>query len=529
MTEKKYLDYPGLQSYNNSLKELYATKDTATIENNGLMSSTDKNKLDNLNVDVEVTQAEFNALSSAEKNNGTSYFITDAQSGGGGGVIDGSTVTPTDDIQKWLACAGLHQSYTTLNEILADSAVLSALMASTNAVDYLVRSTTWASTICADETAMNCIGLNDYCAEILLDNSTWRTAICNSTYFEEVLNVKVPIMTSPTTPSGIITADGEWNPTYAKQNAFNNNSLGWLPTVQAQPQNSWIQYQFPSAVRIYKCNFKQISTPATRTFNFQGSNDGTNYTNMTSSPISMSSTNDWESTNFANSTNYTMYKVQFVTSSASMGSGDGYKFQFYGRGKSPVVDTKADISAIATEETGATASREYKYGEHFYKNGKFCTCTAQSGIAQGATFTLGTNYVEGTVASVLKRDDFITTSSYYQSSKDSYLTINGRHYVKTTSVPCYSCCYLDTSNSTCPLFISTYPDGVHYYVPPVSGVNPEAHFEYVQTFVEHNKTRWFCSDKGYAMGANVSGDKKLSGKYATIEDAANALLSIIYG
>ena len=188
---------------------------------------------------------------------------------------------------------------------------------------------------------------------------------------------------------------------------------------------------------------------------------------------------------------------------------------------------KADISAIGTNETGTTASKGYAVGEHFYKNGKFCTCTQS--IAQGAQFTLGTNYVEGTVASVLKRDDFITTSPYYQSSKDSYLTINGRHYIKTTSVPCYSCCYLDTSNNTCPLFISTYPDGVHYYVPPVSGVNPEAHFEYVQTFVEHNKTRWFCNGKEYAMGANVSGDRKLSGKYDTIESAANALLSIIYG
>jgi len=85
MTKKKYLDYPGLQSYNNALKGVYATKDLATSENNGLMSSTDKNKLNNLNV-VEMTQAEYNALSTAEKNNGTIYFITDAGGTGGGGA-----------------------------------------------------------------------------------------------------------------------------------------------------------------------------------------------------------------------------------------------------------------------------------------------------------------------------------------------------------------------------------------------------------------------------------------------------------
>ena len=54
------------------------------------------------------------------------------------------------------------------------------------------------------------------------------------------------------------------------------------------------------------------------------------------------------------------------------------------------------ISAIATNETGTTASKAYAIGEHFYKNGKFCT--AKAAIAQGATFTLGTNYIEGMVA-----------------------------------------------------------------------------------------------------------------------------------
>ena len=62
----------------------------------------------------------------------------------------------------------------------------------------------------------------------------------------------------------------------------------------------------------------------------------------------------------------------------------------------PDVSGKADITAIGTNETGTTASKAYAVGEHFYKNGKFCTCI--QAIAQGATFTLGTNYVEGTIA-----------------------------------------------------------------------------------------------------------------------------------
>lgn len=64
------------------------------------------------------------------------------------------------------------------------------------------------------------------------------------------------------------------------------------------------------------------------------------------------------------------------------------------------VSGKTDISAIAPEEAGDTSSRAYAVGEHFYKNNKFCTCI--QAIAQGAQFTLNTNYVEGTVADSIR-------------------------------------------------------------------------------------------------------------------------------
>ena len=57
--------------------------------------------------------------------------------------------------------------------------------------------------------------------------------------------------------------------------------------------------------------------------------------------------------------------------------------------------TKADQAAIAPVENGTTASRAYAIGEHFMKDGAFCTAIAA--IAQGATFTLDTNYTAGTV------------------------------------------------------------------------------------------------------------------------------------
>ena len=62
----------------------------------------------------------------------------------------------------------------------------------------------------------------------------------------------------------------------------------------------------------------------------------------------------------------------------------------------------AAITAIGTNESGTTASKAYAVGEHFYKDGKFCT--AKTAIASGETFTLNTNYVEGDIANRLTHD-----------------------------------------------------------------------------------------------------------------------------
>ena len=147
-------------------------------------------------------------------------------------VPSGKYVIPTDDIPTWLECAGLNGiAYTTINEVLNDTATLSALINNANAVDYLERSSTWALDICSDSTAMADIGANNYCANTLLDNETWLSAICNSAYFESVLNVKIPVMTSNTTPSGEASASGVWKAGYEAYKAFNGNTSqtqGWI-------------------------------------------------------------------------------------------------------------------------------------------------------------------------------------------------------------------------------------------------------------------------------------------------------------
>lgn len=166
---------------------------------------------------------------------------------------EGSTVLPTDDVQIWLACASItDKAYTTISQVLSDTSTLSALIASNNAVDYMVRSTTWTSSVCADSTAMSYIGLNNYCANTLLDDEDWCTAIINSAYVDSVCNVKVPTMTSDTTPSGKVVASS--SNTSAGRYAWkafdkiDNTSNQWQSATGQS--SAWIYYEFAHKSKI---------------------------------------------------------------------------------------------------------------------------------------------------------------------------------------------------------------------------------------------------------------------------------------
>ena len=199
---------------------------------------------------------------------------------------NGATVTPTDDVQTWLHCANVwNKSYTTISEVVADTTTLNTLIANENANDYLVRSTTFATDICSNESAMTYIDLNDYCANKLLADSTWREAICNSTYFKKVLNVKVPTMTSDTTPSGVASGDSHTLSSYPAYKAFNGTNTDYLDCWYTQNSTSgWLQYQFPSAVAIAKIWMKNragtYGSYSPQTFKLQGSNNGTSWADL---------------------------------------------------------------------------------------------------------------------------------------------------------------------------------------------------------------------------------------------------------
>lgn len=246
-------------------------------------------------------------------------------------IPDGATVTPTDDIQIWLHCANIwDKSYTTITQVLNDASTLQALIASNNAADYMARSTTWASNVTSNQSAMSYIGLNNYCSNALLDNSTWRTSICNSTYFESVLNTKVPTMTSATTPSGTVFCSSEYSNDYAAWRAFDKITFNnYWSSGANQISNQYLGYQFIDKVKIYRVDITNAPSQNPKNCKLQYSSDNSSYSDACT--FSNSNTSRAESTAIAENTDNVKYWRLFMTD----GYGSQYiyltELQFYGR------------------------------------------------------------------------------------------------------------------------------------------------------------------------------------------------------
>lgn len=114
----------------------------------------------------------------------------------------------------------------------------------------------YAENICDNANAMNYIGQNNYASNTLLADSDWCSAICNSAYFESVLNVKVPVMTSNTTPSGEASSSTVYDSSYQAYKAFDENtSDGWRPSSSDSFSNAYIRYDFGKTVDVFKIQY----------------------------------------------------------------------------------------------------------------------------------------------------------------------------------------------------------------------------------------------------------------------------------
>lgn len=237
-------------------------------------------------------------------------------------IPTGATVTPVNDIQTWLHCANIWgKTYTTIAQVLNDASTLQALIASNNAADYMARSTNWASSVCANSSAMTYIGANNYCANKLLANSTWSNAIANSTYFENVLNTKVPTMTSNTTPSGEVifsTYDDRYAP-YMAFDGVEGFYNSWASGTHETGSGPYVGYKFTKPTMVKRAIGKLTISGASTTnrIKIQASNDNSSWVDV-SSTIEVVTANGNTGIDFdvicTTNTHYTYYRIYKVSS-----------------------------------------------------------------------------------------------------------------------------------------------------------------------------------------------------------------------
>ena len=107
--------------------------------------------------------------------------------------------------------------------------------------------------ICENNNAMTYIGLNNYAANTLLADPDWLKAICTGGYSEKVLNVKVPVMTGPRTPSGTCYANPQSSTYGYAYLAFdgNRNTKAGMKVGDMSRANWILGYTFNKKVKVY--------------------------------------------------------------------------------------------------------------------------------------------------------------------------------------------------------------------------------------------------------------------------------------
>jgi len=214
---------------------------------------------------------------------------------------NGATITPVNNYVTWLACARVIGSYDSLNAVIGDTLAVSRLVNNDNAIAYMIRSTAVIMpAVVADATVMREIGMSPVAINAIIADGTWRTAILNSPNAIVGLDCSsprcIPVMASNTTPYGECSGESFWGQPCT---LFRGTTAGscdvttnvWLPQGDAQP--TWRQYKFPSIWRQYKfpspiwpykviLGVLNLGAEKTRTMVLQVSNDGQNFTDISS-------------------------------------------------------------------------------------------------------------------------------------------------------------------------------------------------------------------------------------------------------
>lgn len=177
-------------------------------------------------------------------------------------------------------------------------------------------------------------------------------------------NTAIPIMTSSTSPSGIVSASSQvvgfegWR-------AFDRNTTTVWQTAGGVT-SATLTYQFPSTRVIKRYMWKASSTATTpRNFTFEASNDGSSWTTLdTQTAINVGTNGIFTSSLLANTTAYLYYRLSITTNN----------------GATAIVVTEFEMT-----ESTSTSVGQIIGGTFNLTNGSILTTTTTNGVIVGST------------------------------------------------------------------------------------------------------------------------------------------------
>lgn len=179
--------------------------------------------------------------------------------------------------EEWLTLGNITESYSSLEEVLADEKTVRQLMLKHASVDYMVEAlaedTELKTTLLASNNALKWIGLFDYCYDNMPSDfiSDW----INGDKWAYALKDSVPIMTGAKAPYGeaIGSACDSSNPLWK---AFDNNDVteARLTTSSA---SAYIGFKFTNPTSIQAIDWYNGATSSNFDLELEYSDDGTNY------------------------------------------------------------------------------------------------------------------------------------------------------------------------------------------------------------------------------------------------------------
>ena len=327
---------------------------------NGALSYKDGNTWEDINLGntdyVELTQAEYNALSSAEKNNGKMYFITDAEGGGGGSDITFTLYSATQDTVT------ISQNGTTVETVTIESG---------NSADVTLPKGRYTFT-----------------------SSIAKNPDDLSAFYSKEFDITPAVIDVYLMPDNVLYWYGYHEDTMTAYAYYYNGTTGKAPTLTMNTNS-------------FKVTGTQYGDANQGIVAFGQKYNLSNYDSIVTHVVSSGQYNNYlmsadELKNAFTSAFQTGLSAGVKTTDISNISSNSYivvssignretTIDFiYFKSESTDISDKANKTDIAPVENGTTASRVYAIGQQFYlSDGKLYRC--KQPIAQGATFTIGTN------------------------------------------------------------------------------------------------------------------------------------------